>query len=378
MASRVHDVILYNGDILKELFRTNLYIADSDSVNTGYNNDEYLKKFKSSLLMAKSIGMNPNMIFDSPGFESLIDNSTIKKFFIKKILESKENGIDYSIKVHIFNNYIEDDYFENRNHTNPFERYYNDKIKDNYLFSSFNTSKEELEKDTLYKRKNIEKLDQLNIFSKYIFDKTGQNIFTVHNNEFPILRESILERVKHTIKNINNNQGIEKTEYYKLLITFVDIINNDKKIKNRSDFYLILKNDELKKVFSKKMLLDLKIDIIDISYNSSFIQKGEVFRYKSISKIDNVYEKFFDSYSNEGKLMKLMGLYKAFDDIKSKFEILELMTNPAKIIDYVADELFNKAEDKGVSAIHNIASYIIPKTKLMGISTSNNLLIGVK
>ncbi|MDD2697324.1 MAG: hypothetical protein PHF17_00835 [Arcobacteraceae bacterium] len=362
---------------MQELFRTNLYIADSDSVNTTYSINEYIKKFKSSLLMAKSVGMNPNMIFDSQGFEDVVKDETIKKFFVKKILELQKDGIEYTIKIHIFNNYIENNYFENGTKENPFERYYNDKINSNYLFSSFQINKFKVEEDVYLRNKIRHKLELINNFSKYLYNETGQNIFKVHNNIFPILRESILKRIGHTIKNIKMYTN-ESNQYFKLLICFRDIINNDKNIKNRSDFYSILKVDDLVKVFPHKMLQQLQIDIIDISYNSSFIQKGEIFRYKSISNIDNLYETFFDSYSNEGKLFKLYGLYKTFDTIKSKLEILELVTNPAKIIDYVASELMNTVEDKGVSVLHNVASYIIPKTKLIGIADSNNLLIGVK
>ena len=74
-------LIFLESDIVKELFRTNLYLADSDSVNTGYQNDMYIKKFKSGLLMAKSIGMNPNMIFDSLGFEQAISDENVIRFF---------------------------------------------------------------------------------------------------------------------------------------------------------------------------------------------------------------------------------------------------------------------------------------------------------
>ena len=97
-----------------------------------------------------------------------------------------------------------------------------------------------------------------------------------------------------------------------------------------------------------------------------------------MSILVKVYETFFDSYANEDKLFQLYSLYKTFDNIKSKLEILELVTNPTKIINYLTDELMNSVEDKGVSTLHNVASYIIPKTRLLGVSEANSLLIGVK
>ena len=111
---------------------------------------------------------------------------------------------------------------------------------------------------------------------------------------------------------------------------------------------------------------------------SSFIKKGEIFRYKSVNHIDKINEKLFNSYVHEGKIYKLYEYYKVFDKAKSRFELLELIGNPVKIVDYVVDELMNSVEEKGISTLHNLASFILPKTRLMGVSESENILIGVK
>lgn len=71
---------------MKPLFNTNLFLADCDSVyleNQMYQ-DHFPKKIKSALLLSESIGISPNMIFDSLGFESILDNDVFRKFFIKK------------------------------------------------------------------------------------------------------------------------------------------------------------------------------------------------------------------------------------------------------------------------------------------------------
>ena len=170
-----------------------------------------------------------------------------------------------------------------------------------------------------------------------------------------------------------------KQEYFNLLLRFNDLVKNDKEILNRSHFYELLNNKELI-VSNSKIIDSLKTDIIDITYNSSFIKKDEIFRFKSLSTLDNVYSTVFDSYANDGLLTKTLHFYNEFDKIKSKFEIIDLALsmNPLKIVNYLADELMNKIEDKEISALHKVASYIIPKTRLLGISSSENLLIGVK
>ena len=158
----------------------------------------------------------------------------------------------------------------------------------------------------------------------------------------------------------------------------MDIVAQNSEIKNRSDFYKILLFDEIEKDFGTILASKLKADLIDTAYNSSFIRQGEIFRFKSIDKLDALYETIFDSYSHNGKLQRLYNLYKKFDDIKSKIEIIELFYDPTKIVDYVADKLMNSIEDRGVGVLHRTASYIIPRTRLMGIAESKSLLIGVK
>lgn len=367
---------------MNELFRTNLFLADSDSVNNLYNEEEYIKKFKSAVLMAKSIGLNPNMIIDSNGFENIVSNPSIKNYFINKIIDSDKEGLDYSIKVHIFGDFISDDYFNDYSTENPFIDYYNTKVKDDYLFSSLKCTKKELNSNTLLKNQYFKRLNSINNFKKEIYTKTGKNIFDVNKSPLKDLRQTIIDRLDYIIKNINSNsEYVEnmKKEYFSLLLTFNDLVKNDKTIVNRSHFYTLLNHNQLSG-FNSVMIHSLKTDIIDITYNSSFIKKDEIFRFKSLSTIDNIYSKIFDSYANDGMIIKTYKLYNEFNKIKSKFEIIDLALsmNPFKIINYLADELMNKVEDKKISSMHKIASYIIPKTRLLGISDSKNLLIGVK
>ncbi|MDA3979637.1 hypothetical protein PF272_11725 [Gallibacterium sp. AGMB14963] len=55
-----------------------------------------------------------------------------------------------------------------------------------------------------------------------------------------------------------------------------------------------------------------------------------------------------------------------------------MVSNPAGIVNYLVDELLNEASDRGVSAAHKAISYLLPKTRLLGVAESKNLLIGVK
>lgn len=365
---------------MKELIRSNLFLADSDSVNFNYNEDDYKKKFKSALLMAKSVGLNPNMIIDSRGFESITKDETIRKFFINKILELNEQGIDYSINVHVFGDYLQNDYFENYSKENPFEVYFNEKIENNYLFSSYNCTKKELLGDTIKKSIYSQRLEDLDKFRRDIYKKTGKNIFSINKSEKQNLRDLIISRLVYVIKNINSNtEYIENEKYFHLIKIFNNLIKDNENVNNRSDFYKLLNNKELLD-YDTNMLNTLKIDIIDICYNSSFIKKNETFRFKNLSTLDTVYSKIFDAYSNNTASYKAYRLYEEFKSIQSKFEIIDLALsmNPLKLIDFFSDKIFEKIEDEKITTLHRLSSYIIPKTRLLGISNSKNLLIGVK
>lgn len=369
--------------MLVELFRTNLFLADSDSVNTLYNEEAYKQKFKSAVLMAKSIGLNPNMIIDSKGFESIVSDPIIKNFFINKIIDSDKAGYDYSIKVHVFGDFLCDDYFNNYSNENCFRNYYNEKIKNpEYFFSSLNCTRKQLESNTILKDKFNNKLMLLDSFKKDIYEATGKNIFSTNKNSIISLRESILNKITYIFKNINSEEYSDdfKKDYIKILTIYKDFINNDTKITDRSHFYDLLKHKELINTSNTKIINSLKTDIVDITYNSLFIKKDEIFRFKNIPKIDNVYSIVFDSYAKDGFMAKALRLYSEFDKMKSKFEIIDLALtmDPVKIINYLTDELMDKAEDKRMGVIHKAASYIIPKAKLLGISHSQNILIGVK
>ena len=258
---------------MKELFRTNLYIADSDSVNMEYLQNDYIQRFKSGLLMAKTVGMNPNMIFDSLGFEAVINNKTIEAFFIKKSNQLQKEGKAYYLNLHIFNNYVEDNFFDYCAHENPFLRYYHDKIDTNYYFSSYQLDKKSIERDHITRHKLYSRLDNIYQFHKRIYKETGSNIFKVHDSETVNLREAIINRIDHSYKNAKNfdYEKLESKEIYlKLLATFLHLINENKNITNRSNFYCLLQNKHLLDQFSQEQCKYLKEDIIDVTYNSSF------------------------------------------------------------------------------------------------------------
>lgn len=377
-------LLLYWGEFMKELFRANLYVADCDSVNSTYDNANYLKRFKSSILMAKSIGMNPNMIFDSEGFETAILDPNVRKFFVKRVKEKERDNIEYCINIHIYNNFIEDGYFDFHHQDNPFERYYSDKLRENYLFSSYNLTKKTIEQDSIMKEKIHYKLSALNDFAKYIYKETGHNIFKVRNDNAVLdLRSALLNRSRYILRDISKFQEIDedlKKVYIDALLGFIILIESNNDIKSRSDIYHLLEH-MLKKDFENYEVIlkeKLKTDVIDISYNSSFIKEGEIFRYKSVDSLDFLYEKIFDSYAASGILITAYNLYKTIKAIKSKIEVLDLISNPTGIVNYLVDELLNEASDRGVSAAHKAASFLIPKTRLLGVSESKHLLIGVK
>ncbi|OBW91307.1 hypothetical protein QV01_08160 [Gallibacterium genomosp. 3] len=369
---------------MKELFRANLYVADCDSVNSTYDNAHYTRRFKSGILMAKSIGMNPNMIFDSQGFEMVISDPKVKKFFAKKVKEKEKEGLEYCINVHIYNNFIEDGYFDFNAKENPFERYYHEKLREHYLFSSYHLTKQEIEKDTLMQEKIAQKLTALNEFVQYIYQETGNNIFKIRNDNAVLdLRSLLLNRSTYMLTDISKFSEMDenfKKIYIDSLQQFKELIEGNIDIKSRSQVYHLLET-MLAREFSEYSVIlkeKLKTDIIDISYNSSFIKEGEIFRYKSIDALDIVYEKLFDSYADSGILITAYNLYKTIKKIKSKIEILDLVSNPAGIVNYLVDELLNEASDRGVSAAHKAISYLLPKTRLLGVAESKNLLIGVK
>ncbi|MDP3465048.1 MAG: hypothetical protein Q8R86_04690, partial [Sulfuricurvum sp.] len=240
---------------MKALFRKNMYLADSDSTAcSNTSSDAYIKKFKSGVLLAKSIGINPNMILDSNGFESILNDKIVSKFFdkkIKNILDTKDAF--FHINIHIFNNYVEDSYFNisENSKDNPFLRYYNDKIADDYLFSSFGKTKKEIEKDHVLKNKLFLRLQLLDSFSRNIYDKYEYELFKIKNqqenkNQFRI---SILENARHILKEIKTKKNeLDDDDFYlyaKAFSTYYDIIKDNIEIINRSDFYKQLNDDDI-------------------------------------------------------------------------------------------------------------------------------------
>ncbi len=366
------------------LIQSNLFLADSDSINTSCNQDDYLKKFKSAVLMANSVGMTPNMIFDSNGFESAIQNENVVNFLIKKILESDRNNENYSVNLHIFGDFLSEDFFSMYSNENPFKEYFydNTKMKQNFLFSSYGVTKEELLKDSLLKDGLIKRLDYLEQFRKKIYQATGKNIFKIKKAEAYDLREALTNKISYSLRNIQsmaNEDQMYKTNYFKALQILFDLIVENKELNSRSDFYNLLKHKELQE-FELALLNNIKVDIIDATYNSLFITKGEVIRFKNLNSLDNVYSHIFDDYANDGVLYKSYHLYQKFDEVKSKFELIDLALtmNPLKLLEYFENYCMDKTEEKQFSYTRKLASLIIPKVKIFGLSESKNLLLGVK
>lgn len=367
---------------MKALFRKNLYLADSDSTSCiSLSKDAYIKKFKSGVLLAKSIGMNPNMLIDSNGFESVTQNLIINQFFDKKVKNSLNiEDEHFHIYVHIFNNFLEDSYFniaDNKN-TNPFLRYYHEKLSDNFFFSSYNITKKDLLKDHILQTQLENRLKYLYFFSKNIYDKYGYELFQIKNqqedkNQF---RMSLLENTSITLKNI---KSIIDQDLYSYAITLEHYYRkiSDNNIHTRSDFYKVFEEHEFKNT-SPIIIEKIKTDLINTTYNSRFVEKGDIFRFQSIDFIDQMYSKYFDSYAQNGKMNQLANIYNLYDKLKSQFEIFNLIMNPTEILNYVADKILDKATDKSVGISQKMANYIIPKTGFLGISESKKLLIGIK
>lgn len=372
--------------IMKALFRKNMFLADSDSINNIYNNDDYIKKFKSALLMSKSIGVSPNMMIDSQGFKSLTQNQTIIKFFEKRFLKQEE-GEKFNINIHIFNNYIEHNYFHIKDNStdNPFMRYYHEKMNNDFILSSFqNKTKYEIEHDHILKKEMQDRLIYLDQFTRNYFNKYKYDMFNIvnKNEEKDHLKTSILKNAKHIFKEIRNDSDLldknNKQAYQSALKIYIELITNatpKNNILTRSSCYDLLKNNEMNCIL-ENLKEKIKVDLIDTTYNSRFIGKEDIYRYKNSELIDNLYNTYFDSYVEDGKIYQLTDLYQRFDKIKSKFEIINLALEPTSIFSYIWDEIMSEAEDKGLSLAHRFASIVIPKTGLLGISESKNLLIG--
>lgn len=368
---------------MKALFRKNLYLADNDSTSCiKLSEDAYIKKFKSGVLLAKSIGMNPSMLLDSNGFEFVTKNLIINQFFDKKVKNSLNiEDENFHIYVHIFNNFVENSYFnisDNKN-VNPFLRYYHEKITDDFFFSSFNTTKKELQKDHVLTTQLENRLKYLYNFSKNIYDNYGYELFQIKNqqedtNQF---RTSLLENSLITLKNIKSEINQDLYLYAITLEHYYRKISDNNDIFTRSDFYKVFEAMEFKNT-SSIVIEKIKTDLINITYNSRFVAKGDIFRFQSVDILDQMYAEYFDSYAQNGKINQIVNIYNLYDKLKSQFEIFNLIMNPNEILNYVADKLLDKATDTGVGISQRIANYVIPKTGFLGISESKKLLIGIK
>ena len=188
---------------------------------------------------------------------------------------------------------------------------------------------------------------------------------------------SLLENTSITLKNIKSITDKDLYLYAITLEHYYRKISDNNNIHTRSDFYKVFEALEFKNT-SPIIIEKIKTDLINTTYNSRFVEKGDIFRFQSIDLVDQMYSKYFDSYAQNDKLNQLANIYNLYDKLKSQFEIFNLIMNPTEILNYVADKILDKATDKSVGISQKMANYIIPKTGFLGISESKKLLIGIK
>lgn len=369
---------------MNSFFKSNMYLADSDSTNfDNTDGQRYINKFKSALLFADSIGVNPNMMIDSKHFESVLTDQSVKNFFQLQYKHEKRKIIN----IHIFNDFIEDDFFDMklRQKDNPFLEYFHKKINDEYFFSSVQLTKSQLLQDMKYKEEIENRLNRLYEIAKTFYDCYGENIFEIKKQyeEADSYRNSVIKNATQMISQLKE-KAIGNTTSVKYLLAinhFLGEIEEKNNVLNRSHFYSLIDNSNAMKHIVEndlKILSSLKYELIDATYNYRFIGKDELFRFRSNDTLDLYLTKAFDLYSNNHEIQNAYDIYKTLDNIKSKFEIISLIWDPSKIINFVVNELVNKGQEKSMSLSRMVISKGIPKFGLLGISNIKNMAIGIK
>jgi hypothetical protein len=288
------------------LFKEKMYLSNCDSVRE-LSNEETRKRILIGLVFGNGIILSPNILFDSQGVSEVLKQKNVIKFLNE---EGNGNFIIRGINIKDINSFT--DYF--------------DKLPNNYKISSFNgkekglLSKNEL-KDI---NNNIQILD--NIILKV--NPTYENA--------TIVKDSLSNEIK---KRISIFYFKDEEEFKMFLFKSKDLVSRSEWYQFVSHFF---KNDIFK-------VISLKIEIIDPSYNSLFVNSKESFIQDNIKILDKIPEKIlstgvtFNSLRNEMKLIQYP--MKAFEIITTlgSTELLKILTDEA--LAYIED----KAKDTGKS-----------------------------
>ncbi len=280
------------------LFKEKILLSNCDSVKK-HSQDEVRKRLLVGLVFGNGVVLSPNILFDNIGIQSVLNQKNVIKFL-------NEEGLGEFI-VRGFN--IGDiksasEYFE--------------KLPNNYAVSSLNG-----------KLKGNLSITELNSIKKKITTLDG-----------------IIEKINPTFENASISQDSLTNEirarisnsYFKSDEEFKKFLDYTKKFTSRSDWYNYVDNNQ-RKQFNSAVL---KQEVIDPSYNSLFVNKGEGFVQDNIETLLNIPEKILSagvSYKSIRKEIELIDYpIKAFEIISSlgSTELLKIITDEA--LGYIEDK----------------------------------------
>ena len=273
---------------------------------------------------------------------------------------NKEN-IDENDKIIIENN------FNNTNNNNSFciSNKYNNEIKKKKLFLELQKNKEKLMKLENANNNNKNSEEENIILSHNKKDTSSinnsNNINFINFNEIKEICKETTEKEKENIDEINedkkcnkNNEDIIKKInadnidelFMPILYNDNNIIKKNEKNKNKPRIKNKIrinkgKNNNNKKKLTKSKSLD--------SFNTKF--KMDKLSYKKLSSFnEKLISKIITKYSENNKMISILGMLKSFNDLK----VLHLLISNNEIDINKLKEIIDNLDDKEISKIKEL------------------------
>lgn len=289
------------------LFKEKLYLSNCDSVKQ-IPTDEVRKRVLLGLAFGEGIILSPNVLLDNTGILETIQQKNVVKYL-------NEEGVN-SFLIRGFNIQAQ----------SSISAYF-DTLPDNYRVSMFHGK--------LKSNLSIHELKQLNLKLTYL-DSYLKDISPQYEDAH-IAKNSLTLEVHKRVHEVHDK--LFSAENY------LNFINNTQHFNSRSEWYNYLESHHK---FNLTLFNSLKVEIIDPSYNSLFINSNEGFLQDKIPVLNKIPEKLLDSTILFKSLRTEIELIeypiKLFQVIMTSgsSELIKLLTDEA--IDYMED----KAEDKGL------------------------------
>ncbi|WP_032094859.1 MULTISPECIES: hypothetical protein [unclassified Alteromonas] len=309
------------------LFKEKLLLSNCDSVRQ-LELGKIRQRFLTSLAFGDGVVLTPNTIFDNENIDSLIGRKNVHKYLNE---EGKGKFVVRGFDVRPGFSLVS--YFE--------------RLAPDYILSSLPASprladiSQKQRDELLYRCENIQAaLDSI----EPPYENIQVNENALKNEIFSLINNDDILVDNNALKDSTQNQTVQKTGFFSNGDERAQFKEKAKGIVSRSQWYAFCDS-----YFHSDLTIasKFKLEVIDPSYNSLFVFKGEAFLQDNMGFMNNIPNIILDSsvafkaIRNELKLIEYP--IKAFELISSfgAGEIAKFLTDEA--VSYIED----KFEDSG-------------------------------